>query len=123
MLPDVLFGGPARMHQAVLQLNRRPFRVLISSNREDFLFISPQDICSERVAVHFGASQESIDDMESEWIPYDCEHELLCVNIGPRLCSDVISGEGPHSAWRIGQKELRLISGDQMMPAVSRRSY
>jgi hypothetical protein len=49
----------------------------MSSSRENFLFKWPKDICREIVAVHFGVSSEFIDNMESEWIPYDCKHELF----------------------------------------------
>jgi hypothetical protein len=77
MLPDVLFSGPARMNRAIIRLNRQLFRVWISSSRENFLFKWPKDICSEIVAVDFGASWEFIDDMESEWIPYDWKHEFF----------------------------------------------
>jgi hypothetical protein len=77
MLADVLFSDPARMNRAVIPVNRRPFRVWISVSRENFLFKWPTDICSEIVAVHFGASREFIDNMESEWIPYDSKHDFL----------------------------------------------
>jgi hypothetical protein len=69
MLPDVLFGGLARMKGAVIQVSRQPFRVWISFSRENFLLKWPKDTCSEIVALYFGASPKFIDNMESEWIP------------------------------------------------------
>jgi hypothetical protein len=98
MLPDGLFSGPARLNGTVIQVNRPPFRVWISSSRENLLFKWPKEICREIVALHFGASPEFIDNMKSEWIPYERKHEFFRANIGPQVWSDVISGEDPHSA-------------------------
>jgi hypothetical protein len=68
MLPDLLFSGPARMNRGVIQVNCQPFRVWISSSQANLLSKWPKDIWSEIAAVHFGASREFIDNMESEWI-------------------------------------------------------
>jgi hypothetical protein len=41
-------------------------------SQENFLLKRHKDICSEIVSVYFGTNWEFIENMESEWIPYDC---------------------------------------------------
>jgi hypothetical protein len=42
--------------------------------------------------VHFATSRESIDHMEVMWVVYDCEHELLALDIGPGFYRHFIFG-------------------------------
>jgi hypothetical protein len=66
--------------------------------REYLLFKWSKDLCSEVMTVHFGTGRMVIDNMESQWIPYRCKHEYFCVNLMLRLCTDVVSCDGPRLA-------------------------
>jgi hypothetical protein len=118
MFNDVDFNCPARVYRAVIQVDGQPLCVQLSSVREYLLFKWRKHICNEVITVHFGASRETVENTDSKWIPYHCKHELFRVDIVLRLCSDVISGDGPHLAWRIGQQEPRLVPRDKMVLAI-----
>jgi hypothetical protein len=49
----------------------------ISPSRKEDLMERSKDMSSEVGAVNFLASRKSINHMEPEWIPHDCQHELL----------------------------------------------
>jgi hypothetical protein len=112
----------AGVYRAIVQVDSQSFCVRVSSIREYLLFKWLKDMCDKVIIVHFGASREFINNLESNGIPYHCKHEFLCANIVFRLWCNVVSTGGPHPTRRRGQKEPRLIARDKMMPPVMSRN-
>jgi hypothetical protein len=83
-----------------------------------FFFESRKAICCKVFAVHSGAGRKFVSHLEFEGISHHRRHEFCRLNIAPWFYDDLISGKGPHSVQRIGEKEPRLVPGDKMMPSI-----
>jgi hypothetical protein len=100
-------------------MNHKLFLMPRSSSRKDRLLKWNEDTCHKIVAVHFGIIWESVDNIETAWVPHDRKHELFALNIKSRLCDHVISRQSSHAIWLCIQQKPRLITSHEVMPTIS----